>query len=117
MISVRYELHPPQDTPTPNLPSSKTHEIPIIVAVEDPQTVKGYYEGLRQAITQTRSTLGEELTAWRDAVGNTEQPKEGKKSKNDGEVDEDDVEEECVPQLAQTLTWAFTIAAGVDRLL
>ncbi|OBZ68416.1 hypothetical protein A0H81_11521 [Grifola frondosa] len=92
-ISITYELHPPPGTSAPqNCTSTKDHEFIVqsLGAAED--TLKNYYEGLRQAIAQAKGTLGEELTAWRDAVGSGEQSKEVKvkKGEDEEELDEDE---------------------------
>ena len=88
-ITVQYDLHPPQDTPASNLSSSKHHDFPL----SNSGTPKQYYEGLRQAIAQAKSTLGEELTAWRDAVGDREQVKETESAKKDEDEEEEEEEE------------------------
>ncbi|KAI0354724.1 hypothetical protein OH77DRAFT_1504730 [Trametes cingulata] len=90
-VSITYELNPPSDTPAPEyLNTKKTHEFPV--ANTDASSQKAYYEGLRAAVLQAKSTLGEELTAWRDAVGRREDSKEAKIPKK-SEEDEDDDEE------------------------
>lgn len=90
-ISITYELNPPAETPQPdNLTSTKSHEFSIAKA--DAADQKEYYEGLRAAVLQAKSTLGEELTAWRDAVGKREENKEAKIPKK-SEEDEDEDEE------------------------
>ncbi|KAI0370001.1 hypothetical protein BV20DRAFT_966982 [Pilatotrama ljubarskyi] len=93
-ISITYELSPPSDTPAPeNLTSKKTHEFPVTNA--DVGSQKAYYEGLRAAVLQAKSTLGEELTAWRDAVGRREDNKEAKiPKKSEDDDDEEEAEEE-----------------------
>ncbi|OCH89756.1 hypothetical protein OBBRIDRAFT_651934 [Obba rivulosa] len=90
-ITITYELHPPQDTPIENLTAQKTHTSLIS---NTSANQKAYYEGVRQAIAQAKSTLGEELTVWRDAVGNREQTKEVKAPKKDEEEDEEEEEQE-----------------------
>ncbi|OJT04552.1 hypothetical protein TRAPUB_4822 [Trametes pubescens] len=91
-ISVTYELNPPADTPIPgSLTSTKSHQFPLAKA--DAAGQKEYYEGLRAAVLQAKSTLGEELTAWRDVVGKREENKEAKIPKK-SEDDEDEETEE-----------------------
>ncbi|KAL6307756.1 hypothetical protein BKA93DRAFT_55150 [Sparassis latifolia] len=87
-ITVTYELHPPPDTLTTGLLSTKTHQFPVADGV---QSGKEYYEALRRAVADAKSTLGDELTAWRDAVGTREQEKE---KKLPAKIEEDDEEEE-----------------------
>ncbi|KAI0652617.1 hypothetical protein C8Q79DRAFT_111527 [Trametes meyenii] len=91
-ISVEYDLNPPSDTPIPEkLSTTKTLEFPVAGTGEAIRQ-RTYYEGLRVAILQAKNTLGEELTAWRDAVGKREDTKEAKvpkKSEEDEDEDED----------------------------
>jgi len=58
------------------------------------QNLKGYYKSLRGSIGEAKVVLGEELTAWRDAVGNGEQMKEGKNVVRGDEDEDEAVEEE-----------------------
>jgi len=87
-LTISYDLHPP-NTSAPNLTATKSHKIPVRSAAEGQ---KGYYEALRGSIGEAKAILGEELTAWRDAVGNGEQSKESKKVVREDE--DEDVEEE-----------------------
>lgn len=89
-LTVTYELHPPPDTPSEGLQSEKTHTF----TVDDGEKGKEYYESLRRAVAEAKSVLGEELTAWRDAVGTREQTKESKLPKKSEEDDEDEDEQE-----------------------
>lgn len=110
-ITISYNLHPPTSTSTskptptaspppstPKLTPTKSQQIPLKGTYyygegqEDPTTFQSYYESLRRAISEAKSVLGEDLTAWRDAVGSGEKFKEGKRAM-DGE-DEEDVEQE-----------------------
>lgn len=89
-LTVTYELFPPSGTPVTNLKTSQTHTF----AVTSPDaSSQAYYQSLRQSITQAKDTLGDELTAWRDAVGNRELKKEPRKVTKDDEEDEEDEEE------------------------
>ncbi|TFY59767.1 hypothetical protein EVJ58_g5582 [Rhodofomes roseus] len=89
-LTVSYELRPPPETPQEGLQAQKTHTFPV------PSEKKGkeYYESLRKAVAEARSTFGEELTAWRDAVGTREQTKESKLPKKNEDEDEDEDEEQ-----------------------
>lgn len=93
-ITISYNLNPPagSETAVANLSASKTQEFTFNAT---DSTQKTYYEGLHGAIQQARDTMGEELTAWRDAVGSLEQNKETKKTLKyeAGEEDEEDEEE------------------------
>jgi hypothetical protein len=91
-VSVIYELHPPPNTNAPNLTATKTEEFPVKGSNVDGQ--KKYYEELREAIGSAKSRLGEQLTAWRDAVGNGELGKETTKTlkADDGEEEEEEDE-------------------------
>ncbi len=94
ILSVAYKLNPPPETPLPaDLQSNHT----LQTTLPDPASVgqKSYYEELRKAVLQTKSELGESLTAWRDAVGKREDNKEAevpKKSEEDEEDEEEDAE-------------------------
>lgn len=89
-ISVNYQLHPPPNTNAGNLTATRTEAFPVERSIGEGQ--KKYYEGLQQAIGIAKSTLGEELTAWRDAVGNGELGKETTKilKADDGEEEDDE---------------------------
>jgi hypothetical protein len=87
-IEVSYDLHPPPNTSTPNLTSAKSHNISVKITTGGQ---KIYYESLRGSIGKAKAVLGEELTAWRDAVGKGEQTKESKKTR---ESDDEDVEDD-----------------------
>ena len=93
-LSVAYTLNPPSDTISPSqLPKAST----LQTALPDPASTgqKAYYGELRKAVLQTKSTLGEQLTAWRDAVGKGEDNKEAKiPKKTEEDEDEEDEEEQ-----------------------
>ena len=93
-ISITYELNPPSDTTTPaGLTPKTTLQYPIS---ESAESQKAYYANLRSAVQQAKSTLGEQLTAWRDAVGKREDKKEAaipKKSEEDEDEEEEESEE------------------------
>ncbi|KAI0673894.1 hypothetical protein C8Q78DRAFT_1076848 [Trametes maxima] len=90
-ISVKYELNPPSDTPTPHkLSTTKTLQFSV-AGVDEGTSQKIYYEGLRASVLQAKATLGEELTLWRDAVGRREDNKEAEiPKKSEDDVDEDE---------------------------
>ena len=93
-ISITYELNPPSDTTTPaGLTPKTTLQYPV---PESAESQKAYYANLRSAVQQAKSTLGEQLTAWRDAVGKREDKKEAtipKKSEDDEDEEEEELEE------------------------
>jgi hypothetical protein len=88
-ITISYDLRPPPNTPAPNLTPTKSQEFPVKNVAEGQ---KSYYESLRGSIGEAKTVLGEELTAWRDAVGKEEHSKESKKAREDGddEAEEDE---------------------------
>ncbi|KAI0274804.1 hypothetical protein BC834DRAFT_965285 [Gloeopeniophorella convolvens] len=53
---------------------------------------KAYYDALRATIDDIKTVTGQELTVWRDAVGNREQGKEAgtKQAVDEDGEDEDD---------------------------
>ena len=83
-ITITYELSPPADTPAPSLDKARTLDF----AVPEKTELKAYYAGLREAIEKARNAVGEELTVWRDAVGNRELTKEPKVVKKDDEEED-----------------------------
>lgn len=89
-LTISYDLHPPQSTSAPNLVTTKSRGIPVQDAGAGQ---KRYYESLRGSIREAKTILGEELTAWRDAVGNGEQSKESKKIAREDDDEGDDVED------------------------
>lgn len=102
-VTASYTLQLPAETEhPPSLTPTVTHTFPLgdssssSASDLDPADVREYYAGLRTAIAATRLKLGEELTAWRDAVGNKEAGKERKfkaaKEEEEGEEDEDEGE-------------------------
>ncbi|KAI0756214.1 hypothetical protein C8Q80DRAFT_15556 [Daedaleopsis nitida] len=90
-LSIAYSLNPPADTLSEQLDANKTQQ----TSLPDPVAIgqKAYYEELRKAVLQTKVDLGEQLTAWRDAVGKREDNKEPRLSKK-GEEEEEEEEEE-----------------------
>ena len=90
-ITVAYELNPPAQTSAAGLERNRTLAFPVQSVRSGDGEINKYYAGLRTAIAQAKDTVGDDFTAWRDAVGNLEQSKEPQKSKKD---DEDDEEEE-----------------------
>ncbi len=93
-ISIAYTLNPPSDTTAPtDLAPETTLQYPV---PENAESQKAYYEGLRTAVLEAKGALGEQLTAWRDAVGKREEKKEAaipKKSEEGEDEDEEELEE------------------------
>ena len=88
-ITISYDLNPPESVET-DLVESKSASFTVKKSPEDGQ--KAYYAALRSAIHLARNQLGDELTAWRDAVGKAELGLEGTPVAVDAE--EDDNEED-----------------------
>ena len=90
-ITISYDLNPPESVDN-ELVESKSASFTVKKSPEDGQ--KAYYAALRSgsAIHLARNQLGDELTAWRDAVGKEELALEGKPAAVDDE--EDDNEED-----------------------
>ena len=92
-LTISYELHPPKQTDPEHMARTKTLSFPV-PSVEAGD-VRTFYEALRAAISLGKDAVGDDLTAWRDAVGNLEQSKEPSKSKTaDDEEEEGEDEEE-----------------------
>lgn len=86
-IVITYDFHPPTGTDTNGLSTSKTHIFPVTPEGTGPSH---YYDALRQTVLKAKATLGEELTAWKDAVGTKELTKEHRKLKTEDDQDEED---------------------------
>lgn len=97
-LTVSYALSPPAET---NLPPSLALNGAHAFAVEAESTanIRNYYEALRKLIAAAKEKLGEELTAWRDAVGNAEVGKEKAAKAARAEDEEDEEDEEQVVSL------------------
>ncbi|KAG1871627.1 hypothetical protein F4604DRAFT_806061 [Suillus subluteus] len=101
-LTVTYKIVPPPSTVTPpSLSQQTTHRfsitsLPDLESKEDTDSeLKRYYASLRASIAEARTKLGEELTAWRDAVGNAELGKEkSMKAEADDEAEEEENAEE-----------------------
>jgi len=97
-LTVTYNIVPPSSTVAPqSLLQETTHRFPIVGLSEEAKgdsEEKRYYVSLRSSIAEARAKLGEELTAWRDAVGNAELGKEKSvKAEVDDEGEEENTEE------------------------
>ncbi|KAF8213171.1 hypothetical protein K438DRAFT_1803508 [Mycena galopus ATCC 62051] len=89
-ITVEYTIKPPQSPGQGyDLPTAKKHEFPIQGLLAE-KGQSEHYKMLRESIAKARQDVGEELTAWRDAVGTVELNKESKKPKADEEEDEEE---------------------------
>jgi hypothetical protein len=88
VVTVTYDLVPPEGTPRPNLEPSTSLTRPVASA-PSASGCKEYYDALRAAIDEVKVVSGHELTAWRDAVGNRELGKEVKVNTKKEEDDED----------------------------
>ncbi|KAF9225212.1 hypothetical protein BS17DRAFT_652914, partial [Gyrodon lividus] len=76
-LTAAYALCPPGGTTSPQLLTpTVSHSFPVAVSSENRSDAKEYYSALQKSITAAREKLGDELTAWRDAVGNSELGKE-----------------------------------------
>ncbi|KAI0789516.1 hypothetical protein C8Q75DRAFT_765983 [Abortiporus biennis] len=97
-LSLSYTLNLPKDTPSPpnNLPSKQTHNIPLSLPA-GASTTKEYYAALRESIAKAKNIFGDDLTVWRDLVGNRELSKEPKgKASEVGDEEEEEEEEEGI---------------------
>ncbi|KIJ66555.1 hypothetical protein HYDPIDRAFT_109602, partial [Hydnomerulius pinastri MD-312] len=95
-LTAAYALCPPEGTISPqSLTSNTSHSFPVILPPENKSDAGEYYSALRKSIVAAREKLGEELTAWRDAVGNTELGKEKAVKVAQMEDEEEEEEEEA----------------------
>lgn len=79
MLTVSYDLNPPDGTPSTPLAPSKN----LLCSVEKHADLKQYYTGVQAAVEYAKNAIGEELTVWRDAVGNREATMEAKGFRKD----------------------------------
>ncbi|KAJ3576104.1 hypothetical protein NP233_g657 [Leucocoprinus birnbaumii] len=92
-ITIIYELKPPAGAGPYGLNTSKLHDFPVTASPEGGQ--KAYYTALQKSIAQAKDRIGNELTAWRDAVGKAELTKEPNQTKSEeGEGSDEEAEEE-----------------------
>ena len=89
-ITISYNLRPPADTQTPKNPADSSKELTVSNSITTPvdaagSSAKEYYQSLHSAVEKARFDVGEELTAWRDAVGKGELGKESKISDEEEE--------------------------------
>jgi len=92
VVTITYDLAPPEGTPRPNLEPSTSLTRPVAPSASG---YKEYYDALRAAIDEAKVVSGHELTVWRDAVGNRELGKEvNTKKEEEVEVGSEDAEGE-----------------------
>ncbi|KDQ15636.1 hypothetical protein BOTBODRAFT_173727 [Botryobasidium botryosum FD-172 SS1] len=107
-ITISYAYNLPAGITPPksgdkDLPSSGTNTFPIPVAPSESGasavTSTAYYAAALEAVRESRRQMGEEMTAWRDAVGDKEKNKEkeaasAKAAEEDEEDENDEVDDE-----------------------
>ena len=92
-LTVSYALSPPEETNwPPSLAPNGAHT--FTVEADKTGNVGEYYDALQKSITAAKEKLGEELTAWRDAVGTAEVGKEKAAKAARAEDEEEELEEE-----------------------
>ena len=91
-VTIHYSISPPDGAQSISLAPTATIEVVVKSEASSSLNHKAYYDALKVAVAQAKAKVGEELTVWRDAVGNLEKAKEVKKKK----VDDDDEEDEDV---------------------
>lgn len=93
-LTVSYALSPPEGTNSPpSLAPNGAHAFAI--EADKTANIREYYDALQKSIIAAKERLGEELTAWRDAVGKAEVRKEkAAKAARAGSEDEEEEEEE-----------------------
>ncbi|EGN93710.1 hypothetical protein SERLA73DRAFT_189444 [Serpula lacrymans var. lacrymans S7.3] len=98
-LTITYALHPPPSVPSPrDLSPCATRSFPLSFPTESQSSpaafnAKLYYESLVSSIAEARVKIGEDLTAWRDAVGTIEADAEkealARRKEEDGEDDDE----------------------------
>ena len=89
-LTVSYLLNPPADIQAGNLLTSRKQSFPVKCSSDDRTK---YYGALHNAIEEAKYQLGNELTAWKDAVEKAELSKETAKTLK-YDADEGDEEDE-----------------------
>ncbi|KXN85763.1 hypothetical protein AN958_10946 [Leucoagaricus sp. SymC.cos] len=90
-IKVTYDLKPPAGVKLDGLNAHESHEFSVQSSSDEGQ--KAYYTALQASIAKAKERIGNELTAWRDAVGKAELTKEPKQVKSDEEEEEEEDEQ------------------------
>jgi len=92
IVTVTCDLILPEGTPRPKPDSSSliSHTRQIAPCTNG---YKEYYSSLRTAIDEIKATAGNDLTVWKDAVGNRELGKEVSTKEDDDEGSDRDGEE------------------------
>ncbi|KAH7886344.1 hypothetical protein F5I97DRAFT_1255096 [Phlebopus sp. FC_14] len=98
-VTATYTLSPPEGVDVPqSLTPIASHSCPVETTKElngsGSSDATEYYSALRKSIAAAREKLGEELTAWRDAVGNAELAKEKMVKSEQAEEEEEEQEEQ-----------------------
>ena len=93
-ITIAYELNPPAQTSAEGLERERTLTFPVQAVKPGEGEICKHYADVRKAIAAARDAIGDDLTAWRDAVGSLEQFKEPRTSKKDEEENEEEEAEE-----------------------
>ncbi|KAF9492188.1 hypothetical protein BDN71DRAFT_1451857 [Pleurotus eryngii] len=90
-VTITYVLNPPEGTGTPAL--SRTKEMTFDIESSTDRTYAAYYDSLRTTVEDARTAIGDDLTAWRDAIGAAEGSKETKNILADEDDEEGDGEQ------------------------
>ncbi|THH13499.1 hypothetical protein EW146_g6729 [Bondarzewia mesenterica] len=91
-LTISYNLHPPEGTQSSGLNPTAMHRFKL--SGPEGGGYKNHYEALRAAILDARTQTGDELTAWRDAVGKREETKEANSAAGKGSDEADEEDEE-----------------------
>jgi len=87
-FTVSYELHPPAEADNRAQLSPTAIHTFHLKRVADCKDQKEYYEQLSSTLLAAKDRVGMELTAWKEAVGNAEQPKVPSRKERDDESEE-----------------------------
>jgi len=95
-ITIAYQLNPPTEAEAGGLNSSKDSAFPVNANPSEGQ--KKYYNSLQKAIVEAKNDIGNDLTAWKEAVGKAELSKETPKTLKYEDTGEEEEEEEEVEE-------------------
>jgi len=87
-LTISYQLHPPiEASQRSHISPTATHAFHLKPLAEC-KDQKEYYRELSAALIGAKDRVGLELTAWKEAAGNAEQPKMAARAKTDEDSEE-----------------------------
>ncbi|KAJ9123343.1 hypothetical protein QFC22_001542 [Naganishia vaughanmartiniae] len=85
-ITAAYRISPPEGTPSVNIPTENEHVVELKIGTAPATSEDGvkvtngndspYYTVLLEALAEAKEKLNEDMTVWKEAVGDREKQKE-----------------------------------------